>query len=705
MDESQGKRGRRHTILLVDDEPLNIRILSQILRDRYRIIVATGGGEALKCATSSHPPDLILLDMVMPDIDGIAVCQELANSPETRDIPVIMVSGRASDSDISRALQAGAADCMGKPVHPDLLRKRIAFLLSLKQHERRSSSNQDIVIAALEQEKEANIALKSALRRMEQELDASRRYRHMFLAEMHHEIKTHLTTITGMTGLALRKELTAELYDYITTIERATSTLVELVNDIVDLSMLEEGEIEAEYREFAPAQLINEICDACGELAIKKGAELVVDTSPDLPAVLKGSPTRIRQLITHLVHYTIKWLKGKEILLTCKSRINGNRCILEVSVTCIDNTLTENEAQRLLEYAGQVERSDTGFPASAGLGLPICRRILEKISGRLDVSTDSKEGITFTCVIPAECINAAAPDAISLSERLGRGIKALVIDDSRLAAKTVSVMLQRAGIAVDAAHDWVIPLEQMKEASKGDAEEGSGPWDIILLDWSMPGSDGMEITRRIRAAGLNTPIIIMGAPALLMMRLCHEKSCHKAERPSENSDDMHNTGFIMKPVKQEPLLEKMEEMLSAHMNGENRESQHESVPSSRLEGIHALLVEDNAINRQIARQLLEMAGIVVTGVSNGASAVDAASSARFDVILMDIELPDMNGMEAAERIRRGPTNAETPVIALTAHSWTSHRKAYRKAGMEFCIEKPIDIDELYHIIEKAIAVG
>ena len=702
MNRAQSMGGRERTILLVDDEPLNIRVMSQILRDSYRIMVATGGNEALKCAASPHPPDLILLDFVMPDLDGLAVCRELKGAEQTKNIPVIMVTGKASDQDIAQILEAGVEDCITKPVHPELLKKKVENALELARCRKRSVTGNEVLAAALEQEKETNAALSATIRRMEKELDASRQYRHMFLAEMHHEIKTHLTTITGMTGLALRKDLSEELLDYIITIEKATTTLVELINDIVDLSMLEENELEPEYREFSPALLINEVCDACGELAFKKKAELVLDTSPELPALLKGSPTRIRQLVTHLVHYNIKWLNGREILLKAGGRMSGNdEYLLEIAISCLDNSLTDSEAKGLLEYVDPLERSKGATSAGSGLGLPICRRIVERMSGHMDVNATTDGGITFRCVIPLACVERQ-PRPVNISPRLTQGLRVLVLDDSRLAAGVVAGMLERLGCRVEISNEWVDVLGRTDSAGS-DKAEGCN-WDIMLIDWSMPGIDGLELTRRIRAAGCSVPVIIMGMPALMMMRMVHQRKFNAEGGSDGRTGGEINTGFIMKPIKTEPLLEKIYKMISED-SGETLGHGYEADdrPPDDLRGLRILLVEDNAINRQIARQLLEMADMDVTGVSTGNSAVEAASSSQYDVILMDIELPDMNGMEAAEVIRKNTLNAHTPVIALTAHSWASHRRAYRKAGIAWCIEKPIDLDELYETIRRAVS--
>ena len=695
---SANRTSREKKILLVDDEPLNIRVMSQILRDHYRLMVATGGHEALKCTASPQPPDLVLLDLVMPGMDGLEVCRQLKASETTRDIPIIVVTGKAEEEEITEAIEAGAADFIRKPLNPAVLKLRVANQLAIRRCRSMGSQGHDIVAAALQQEKETNLVLKAALRRAEEELELSRQYRHMFLAEMHHEIKTHLTTIVGMSGLALRQELSPVLRDYITTIQKATDTLVELINDIVDLSLLEEGEIEPGEQQFSPALLINDVCDACAELALKKNVELVLDLSPELPAMLSGSAARLRQLLTHLLHFNIKWLGGREILLEGGGYFaETGRFMLECSISCIDSNLTDQEARGLFTYINPIEHTRDQRPIGTGLGLPICKRIVENMSGRIGVSTSADSGVTFTCTIPFECVEKQ-PIPIRLSPRLTQGLSVLVADDSRLAARTTGDMLASVGCRVETVYGWEEILEKFS-MSGSDPEEmdSSSPWDLLILDWKMPGLDGAEILKRLRKQGVKVPAIITGLPALLMMSMVHEAGM------AGGAEAGSAAGFIMKPVKREALFEKIQDLLyqpSGTTAGDASTAVEKT--DKDLSGIRVLLVEDNAINRQIARQLLEMAGMEVTGAATGSAAVDAASRCDFDVILMDIELPDINGMEATRLIRRKSACTDMPVIALTAHSWTSHRKAYQEAGMKYCIEKPIDPDELYATVSEAV---
>ncbi len=696
---SENRASREKKILLVDDEPLNIKVMSQILRDSYRLMVATGGHEALKCAASTQPPDLILLDLIMPGMDGLEVCRQLKASENTRNIPIIAVTGKAEENEITEAMQAGAADFIRKPVNPEVLKMRVANQLAVRRCRSLGSQGRDIVAAALQQEKEANLVLKSALRRAQEELESSRQYRHMFIAEMHHEIKTHLTTIVGMSGLALRQELSPVVRDYITTIQKATDTLVELINDIVDLSLLEEGEIETAEQEFAPALLINDVCDACAELAMKKDVELVLDTSADLPAMLYGSPTRLRQLLTHLLHFNIKWLGGREILLKAGGHFEENGIfMLECAVSCLDSNLTDHEADSLLAYVNVEGNSTTQPSIGTGLGLPICRRIVQNMSGRINVSTSPDSGVTFSCAIPLESVEKE-PIPMGQVPRLTQGLSVLLADDSRLAARVISQMLASSGCRVETVHGWEQVLEKFStHESHGIEANNTSAFDLLLIDWKMPGMNGMDILKRLRNQEVHTPAIIMGLPALLMMSMVHEACL------SKDDNVQGATGFIMKPVKREALFEKIHDLLSP----DSRQARDTSCAYRRdagtdLTGVRVLLVEDNAINREIVKQLLEMAHMEVTGAATGNAAVDAVARQAFDVILMDIELPDINGMEAVELIRKIPSCPDIPVIALTAHSWTSHRKAYRKAGMKYCIEKPVDPDELYATLKKAIS--
>ncbi len=278
------------------------------------------------------------------------------------------------------------------------------------------------------------------------------------------------------------------------------------------------------------------------------------------------------------------------------------------------------------------------------------------------------------------------------------GLHVLLADDSPLAAEVIAGMLASAGCRVDAVQSWEEVLERCLGTDRpGGEPEGYSPYDLIVLDWTMPGMDGSEIIRRLRTGGIALPAIITGVPALLMMSMVHEAGT------SDDTGLGAATGFIMKPVKRDALFEKIHDLFSPDsVKAKHAVSSNMGKNSRGLAGLKALLVEDNAINRQIAGQLLEMAGMQVTGAATGNGAVECASRTLLDVILMDIELPDINGIEVVRLIRKIPSCRQVPVIALTAHSWASHRKAYQEAGMKFCIEKPIDPDELYAILKDAV---
>lgn len=690
---------RKKTILLVDDEPVNLKVMSQILKGGYRLMLATSGEEALRCVGSPQPPDLILLDIVMPEMDGFEVCRQLREHEITGNIPVIFVTGRAGYEEITAAMEAGGADCIRKPVHPDLLKARIRTHLALKRYVSRKTLGQDMVAAALQQEKDACMAVKGALRKAQDELDALKQYRHIFLAEMHHEIKTHLTTIVGMAGLALKLDMSLQLADYITTIRKATDTLVALINDIVELSMLEDGNFEIKEEEFSPEHLVNDVFDACGELALTRDVELVVDTSPELPARLIGSAARIRQLLTHLMHFNIKWLESRRILIETRGHyLEPGMFMLEFTLSCLDAALTDREARELFNPIDTHKSSWERQTLRNGLGPVISRRIVEKMSGRIDAEADSDSGVKFRCAMPLKCMDTK-PLPLLLATGATAELNVLVADDSPLAAGVTAKMLTAAGCRVDVTEGWEEVLEKFPD-SAGSMEnmESRGPYDLLIIDWKMPGMDGIEVARRLRLRGVDIPVIIAGLPALLMMTMLHNSE-------KAGPDGLTGaTAFIMKPVKRESLFEKINELLNNDIRGGMKdEISDESGANAGLKGLRVLLVEDNAINRRIASQLLEMAGMEVTGVAEGRIAVDTAFRYEFDVILMDIELPDISGVEAAGRITALPACKNIPVIALTAHSWPDHKQAYRDAGMRYCIEKPIDPDKLYAKITEAVS--
>ena len=504
-----------------------------------------------------------------------------------------------------------------------------------------------------------------------------------FLATISHEIRTPMNAIIGLAHLALQTRLTPKQYDYVSKIHYAGTSLLGIINEILDFSKIEAGKLNLESTEFSLDAVIDHLNTLIAGRLNAKPIEYVVDIARDVPPRLVGDPLRLGQLFTNLLNNAIKFTEHGEIRLQGRvAERAGNKVKLRFAITDTGIGMTEQHVRRLFHAFVQADGSTTRKYGGSGLGLAICKRLVDLMDGEIEVESQPGLGSTFTFTAWLG-VGAADRSALSLPADLN-ALHVLVVDDNAAARAVLVELVRDLGLEVDAVSSAQEAITAVEQASD------NRPYGLVLMDFRMPEMDGLEATRR-----LQSNLSRYRCPAIVIV---------SAAAPDEARDALAAVGlhaYLQKPVSRIHLVDAILDSCTERANEHDTRSVSASSPD--LSGMRILLAEDNEINQQIAVELLEGAGAKVTLASNGQAAADtvlAADDGTFDVVLMDIQMPVMDGYEATARLRAVPRLSTLPIVAMTAHAMAEERERCLAAGMNGHISKPIDPDALLNTLAR-----
>jgi len=586
--------------------------------------------------------------------------------PEDRDAAEAMLKGLVDYDE--------AFNPVFRAVLPD---GQIRYIQAAARVER-AADGRAIHMTGINRDITAQRELESRLLYAKEQADSANAAKSSFLANMSHEIRTPMNAVLGMLQLVQRTELQPRQLDYVVKAESAARSLLGLLNDILDYSKIEAGKLMLERLPFELEGFLQDLAIVLAGNLGQKDIEVMYDIDPQLPGALVGDSFRLQQILINLAGNALKFtLQGHVVVAMQQLQRSDARVLLRISVSDSGIGISEEQQRRIFEGFSQAEASTTRRFGGTGLGLVICKRLVELMGGELRVRSELGVGSTFWFDV---AVDVQKPDTLRADcPYVDRPLRLLVADDNAIAAEVLVRMVRALGWHADSVSGGDQAVARVNQALR----DGEG-YDVVLMDWRMPDCDGLSAARLINQQQGNV------SPPMVIMITAHGR---EALIDAQQEGTRAFVDFLTKPVTPRQLAASIERAFMGPLLA--ADEQQVSPRPQRLLGMRLLVVEDNALNRQVASELLAGEGAQIELAEGGLAGVDMVTHrAPFDAVLMDVQMPDIDGLEATRRIRQDPRWAALPIIAMTANASEDDRRTCLAAGMNDHVGKPIDLEQL-----------